>query len=186
MPSVYPPVPSPSQSFLARAFIRASSLHVGAAAAAASLQTDLVEGGYIDSAAFNESYAVARLTPGTNLLALYTLLGYRLGGRRGATLALALGTVVPALIAVAMAAIYVRHATDLLVARGMQGARAGALAVFLWAVVRLIRPPLQAHGTGGVALAVGVLCVALTGFVPQFWLLICAGIAGSIFFREGR
>lgn len=184
MRSVYPPVPSLSQPFLARALIRASSLHVGAAAAAASLRSDLVDGGYVDSASFNEAYAVARLTPGTNLLALYTLLGYHVGGRRGAAVALALGTIVPALIAIVIAAVYVSRATDPLVAHAMQGARAGALAVFLWAVVRLIRPPIREQRTGGVALAIAVLCVALSGLVPQLWLILCAGIAGAVFFRR--
>jgi hypothetical protein len=49
-------------------FIRASSLHVGAAAAAAALR-DLVDSGRLPSGAFAEAYAVARVTPGTNLLA---------------------------------------------------------------------------------------------------------------------
>ena len=59
-------------------FIRASSLHVGAAAAAAALRRDLVDTGRLPSASFDEAYAVARLTPGTNLLAMYTLLGEKL------------------------------------------------------------------------------------------------------------
>lgn len=33
-------------------------------------------------------------------------------------------------------------------------------------------------------LAAVVLCVAFTGFVPRFWLLLSAGIAGATFFRE--
>ena len=57
-------------------FIRASSLHVGAAAAAAALRRDLVETGRLPSAAFDEAYAVARVTPGTNLLAMYALLRF--------------------------------------------------------------------------------------------------------------
>ena len=183
MPSAEPPAPSAPHSVVVRAFIRASVLHIGAAAAAASLRSDLVEGGYIDNATFNESYAVARLTPGTNLLAMYALLGYRLSGRRGAALALAIGALVPALIALIIAVVYVSRAADPLVARAMQGARAGALAVLIWAVVQLIRPPIREHRTGGVALAVAVFSVALTGFVPQIWLLLLAGIAGAVFFR---
>src|SRR4051812_45524098 len=99
MPNVTLPVQPPSaptsQWFLARAVIRASMLHVGSAAAV-SLHADLVEGGLFENAAFNESYAVARLTPGTNLLALYTVIGYRLRGWGGAGLALTLATVLPA------------------------------------------------------------------------------------------
>ena len=50
-------------------FVRASSLHVGAAAAR------------LPGGAF-EAYAVARVTPGTNLLAMYTLLGERFAASR--------------------------------------------------------------------------------------------------------
>ena len=66
------------------AFVRASSLHVGAAAAAAALRRDLVDKGRLSASAFDEAYAVARVTPGTNLLAMYTLLGERFAGWRGA------------------------------------------------------------------------------------------------------
>ncbi len=45
-------------------FVRASSLHVGAAAAAAALRKDLVETGRLSSGAFDEAYAVARVMPG--------------------------------------------------------------------------------------------------------------------------
>lgn len=182
MAAVYP-TPDKSPSFPLKSFLRASSLHVGAAAAAASLRSDLVDGRHVDAAAFNEAYAVARLTPGTNLLALFTLLGYHLRGVRGALWALLIGTAVPATIALAIAAVYVAHASHPLVTRAMQGARAGALAVFVWAVVRLIRPPLAEHGTRGIALGVGVLVVSLTGWVPPFVILLVGGITAAAWFR---
>ena len=50
--------------------------------------------------AFDEAYAVARVTPGTNLLAMYTLLGERFAGWPGALLALSVGALVPAIMAV--------------------------------------------------------------------------------------
>jgi chromate transporter len=79
-------------------------LHVGAAAAAAALRRDLVDTGRVSSAPFDEAYAVARVTPGTNLLAMYTLLGKRFAGWRGALLALCVGAFVPAIIAVTLGA----------------------------------------------------------------------------------
>ena len=97
-------------SFPFGAFVRASSLHVGAAAAAAALRRDLVEQGRLSASAFDEAYAVARVTPGTNLLAMYTLLGERFAGWRGALTALTVGALVPALIAVALGAAYVGYA----------------------------------------------------------------------------
>ena len=58
--------------------------------------------GQLPASAFDEAYAVARVTPGTNLLAMYALLGERFAGWRGALTALAVGALVPALIAVAL------------------------------------------------------------------------------------
>jgi chromate transport protein ChrA len=90
-------------------FVRASSLHVGAAAAAASLRRDLVDGGRLPGQAFDEAYAVARVTPGTSLLAMYVLLGERLAGWQGALVALGVGALVPAAVAVILGAAYVEY-----------------------------------------------------------------------------
>ena len=88
MATVYPRSAPPDRPFPLASFLRASTLHVGAAAAAASLREDLADQS-LTSSEFDEAYAIARLTPGTNLLAMYTLLGERLAGWRGATTALA-------------------------------------------------------------------------------------------------
>ena len=85
---------SERRSFPLEAFVRASSLHVGAAAAAAALRRDLVDSGRLSASAFDEAYAVARVTPGTNLLAMYTLLGERFAGCKGALTALTIGALV--------------------------------------------------------------------------------------------
>jgi chromate transporter len=139
-------------SFPCASFVRASSLHVGAAAAAAALRRDLVDSQKLPASAFDEAYGVARLTPGTNLLAMYTLLGERVARWKGASMALAIGTLVPALIAVALSAAYVSYADHPLADEVMQGARAGALAVFVWAIVRLARPQFEQHRRRGVGL----------------------------------
>jgi len=165
------------------AFVRASSLHVGAAAAAAALRRDLVDNGRLPAGAFDEAYAVARLTPGTNLLAMYTLLGECFAGWRGALIALAIGALIPALIAVALGAVYVGHAGHPLAEGVMQGARAGALAVFAWAIVRLGRPQLQQHRRRGIVLAVTTLIMTLLVPIPQFVILIMAGGLGAAFMR---
>jgi chromate transporter len=164
-------------------FIRASSLHVGAAAAAAALRRDLVDTGRLPGTVFDEAYAVARVTPGTNLLAMYTLLGERFAGWRGALLALAVGALVPAIVAVTLGAAYVGYADHPLAREAMQGARAGALAVFAWAVVRLLRPQLQQHRGRGIALALATLAITLTLPVPSFVVLLVAGGFGAAFLQ---
>lgn len=164
-------------------FIRASTLHVGAAAAAAALRRDLVDTGRLQSTAFDEAYAVARVTPGTNLLAMYTLLGERFAGWRGGLLALGVGAFVPTVIAVTLGAAYVEYSGYPLVREAMQGARAGALAVFAWAVVRLLRPQMQQHRGRGVALALATLTMTLVLPVPAFVILIVAGALGAAFLQ---
>ena len=181
MPPVYR---APEPVFPLESFVRASGLHVGAAAAAASLRRDLVESGAIESAEFDQAYAVARLTPGTNLLALYTLLGKRLGGWRGAALALAAGSLIPAALAGIVAAVYVVYGGEQMAARAMQGARAGALAVLLWAVVRLSRPQLIAHRLRGVILALGTVGAMMLVSIPQIVLLLIAGAIGAAFLAQ--
>ena len=170
-------------SFPVGPFVRASSLHVGAAAAAAALRRDLVDRGRLSASAFDEAYAVARLTPGTNLLAMYTLLGERFAGWRGAFTALTVGALVPALIAVALSAVYVVYAADSVAQEVMQGARAGAIAVFAWAIVRLVRPQLEQHRSRGIAVAALTLVLTLLP-IPQFVILLIAGGWGAAFLRN--
>jgi len=174
--------PSPDDASLpVGPFLRASSLHVGAAAAAAALRRELVDQGRLSASAFDEAYAVARLTPGTNLLAMYTLLGARFAGWRGAFTALTVGTLVPALIVVALGAVFVAYAGYPLAQKVMQGARAGAIAVFAWAVVRLLRPQLQQHRGRGIAVAAVTLLLTLLLPIPQFAILLIAGGLGAVF-----
>jgi chromate transporter len=174
---------SVSSSFLLRVFTRASILHIGAIAATTSLRADLVEDGHLESDAFSEAFAVSRLTPGTNFFALYVLLGKRLAGWPGVMLALMAGAIGPSVIAVIVAASYLRFAHDPLAVRAMQGARAGALAVLVWAVVRLAAPPLREHGRRGIVMAVATGLLLTIQFLSPVWILILAGAAGAVILR---
>jgi chromate transporter len=184
MTPLYPGTPQMSRRFPWRSFVYASSLHVGAAAAAASLRHDLVDTGVVSDEAFDKSFSVSRLTPGTNLLAFYVLLGHYFNGWRGAMQALAVATVIPSMIACVAAAVYVRYAAQPVAAAALQGARAGALAVLLWAVVRLIRPQLARYATRGTLLAIGTLVMALAYPTPPIVLLLVGGGWGAIFLRH--
>ena len=158
------------------AFIRASSLHIGAAAATASLREELVRDHGLTPRDIDAAYAVSRVTPGTNLLALYALLGHRLGGWRLALQAIAVGSLVPASVAVLVAFLYSRS-TSPLIADVMAGARAGGVAVFLGAAVRLLRPQLTTHPRMGSVFALAALLGA--------WLLPLNLFAVSRYRRHG-
>jgi chromate transporter len=164
--------------------IRASTLHVGATAAAASLRDDLIGAGQISEQEFNRCYAVARLTPGTNLLALYAAVGYQIAAWWGALVSLAVGAIIPTLIAVAAAAFYIQYESHPLIARFMAGARAGAVAVFLWAAVRLIEPAIGHDRARVLGLAVATVLVSATGGLSPFFVLLTAGGASVFLLGE--
>jgi chromate transporter len=167
-------------------FVRASALHVGAAAAAASLRNDLVGGGHLSDQEFNRCYAVARLTPGTNLLALYAALGYQVAAWLGALVSLGIGTIVPTLIAITAAVLYIQYATHPLVARFMAGASAGAIAVFVWAAVRLLRPAVGDDRVRVLGLAVATVLVSETGALSPFFVLLLAGSLSMLLLSAQR
>jgi hypothetical protein len=66
----------------------------------------------------------------------------------------------------------------------MPGARAGALAVFVWAIVRLLRPQLQQHPVRGVMLSIATLVMTLALPIPQFGVLLIAGGLGAVFLTD--
>ena len=87
------------------------------------------------------------------------------------------------MIAVTLGAAYVNYSDYPLVRDVMQGARAGALAVFVWAVVRLLRPQIQQHRSRGVAMALATLTMTLLLPAPAFVILLVAGALGAAFMQ---
>jgi chromate transport protein ChrA len=83
------------------------------------------------------------------------------------------------IIAVALGAAYVEYADYPLVQHAMQGGRAGALSVFAWAVVRLLRPQIQQHRVRGVVLALATLAMTLLIPIPPLVVLLIAGGLGA-------
>lgn len=165
------------------AFVRASCLHVGAAAAAVSLRHDLVGRHNLTTHDIDAAYAVSRITPGTNLLALYAVLGHRLGGWRLALAAVAVGALLPASIAVVIAYAY-NHSTSPMLTAVMAGARAGGVAVFFGAAIRLLKPQLVAHPRAGIAFVVLAFLVAEALPVSLFVVLVAAGACGAMWLRS--
>jgi chromate transport protein ChrA len=175
-------IPATRYSSPLAAFVRASAFHTGAAAAASSLRHDLAKDHRVQPHDIDAAYAVSRITPGTNLLALYAVLGHRLGGWSLAVQAVAVGALVPAAIAVLIAFAYTEYQSALVEAL-MKGARAGGVAVFLGAAVRLLRPQLSAKARTGVAFAAAVFVVAWFLQVSLFVVLLLAAAAGAGFLR---
>ncbi|MBY0497564.1 MAG: chromate transporter, partial [Cyanobacteria bacterium] len=110
--------------------------------------------------------------------------GERLAGWRGTALALSAGAAIPAAIVGLIAAAYVSTAGHPLVERAMQGARAGALAVLLWAALRLLKPQLAQTRARGVAFSAAALLLALVARASPLVVLLIAGGLGAISLRH--
>jgi chromate transporter len=172
-----------SKSSPLAAFVRASAFHIGAAAAAASLRHDLTEDHRLGPHDIDAAYAVARVTPGTNLLALYAVLGHRLGRWPLAVQAVAVGALVPALVVVVIAFSYTEY--NAVVAVFMKGARAGGVAVLLGGAVRLLKPQMIGNAGTATAFAAAAFLAAWFLSVSPFVVLLLAGAAGALLLRSG-
>ena len=170
----------PSSPLLA--FVRASSLHIGGAAAVASLRKDFVEEHGVDPRDIDAAYAVSRLTPGTNLLAFYALLGHGLGGWPLAIRAVLAGAMIPAAIVLAVAIIYSGSESHMLAA-AMAGARAAGIAIICGSPVRLLRPQLKDRRAAATALALGLFLLDWLFQGSPFALLLVAAGAGAVLLR---
>ena len=72
------------------------------------------------------------------------------------------------------------------VSRFMSGAKAGALAVLVWGIVRLAWPVIRRHRSRAAAVAMGVLALALSGALSPFFILLVAGVVGAFVLSTAR
>lgn len=163
--------------------LRASSVHIGGIATQSWLRTMLVDTGRLAADDFNRAFAVARLTPGTNLLAFYVALGHKVARWRGALACLSVATLVPGTIAAVLGVLYVRYAAAAGVDRFMAGAQAGAVAVLFWTAARLLTVTTAERPARGTVLALGAAAVVWSGAVTPVVILLAAAALGAVFLR---
>lgn len=164
--------------------LQASTLHMGGTATQAWLRTRLVDAGMVTDDDFNRCFAIARLTPGTNLLAFYAALGHLLARWRGVAACLAVSTLVPATIAAVLGMLYAHYAHTPLVGRFMAGAQAGAVAVLFWTAVQLLTATVRPRLAPGLLLTATAALVVFFNLVPPIVVLLGAATAGA-FLRGG-
>ena len=178
MPEVY------SLSRLLLVLMRTSIVHVGAAATSAALRTELVAAGAVDEGTFDEMFAAARITPGTNFIALFAALGNHVAGLPGALAAVTVG-VAPAVVAsMAVLTVYLRFGGSPQAIAAVSAASVAALSVLVWAGSRFAFAPWPRHRSATIAIAVSGVAIHQFGVSPVV-LLLAAGIAGAIVFRDG-
>jgi chromate transporter len=166
---------------LAVAFVvKANFTYGGGSATIATLYNDLVERRrWLKDAPFQLSYALSRLTPGTNLLGFIACIGYMLRRMPGMLVALLAGSVPCAAMAVALTAAYDSWSHETVVQVAIRGALAAAVAVTVMTGVILIRPFWRSASPAQLGVYVGgAFAAAQFVHVTPLLVLLAAAIAG--------
>jgi chromate transporter len=177
-------VPSPAEPValhdLAAAFVvRGNFTYGGGSATIATLHSDIVERRHwVGEEPFQLSYALSRLTPGTNLLAFCACIGYLVRRMPGALVALLAGSVPCAAMALGLTALYASWSRYVVVEVAIRGALAAAVAVTVMTGVTLIRPYWRTAGRARLAIFIGGAFGAAE-FLRASPLLVLVGAAVS-------
>lgn len=125
---------------------------------------------------FSVSYAMARIAPGTNVLALCAAVGWHIRGWMGAAVAVAALSIPAAVVCVLMTAAFERWH------HFFAGAMASVVGVIVAGAFLLIRPCLTRRRLPRTLIILAAALVA-GRFVSPVWVLILSGVAGY-FWRE--
>lgn len=123
-------------------FLRLANLTFGGGAATvAALQRELVEKRHwLSTADFGLSYALSRITPGTNLYAFCTAAAWLIDGTRSAILALVISSLPCCALVWLLTAGFDHWSNNIWVKRGIEGALAACVALLLASFWIIIRP----------------------------------------------
>ena len=171
---------------LALVFLRIGNLTLGGGnPTMAAMERELVEHrGWLSAEQYGLAYALARLTPGTNVLAFCAGAAWYLRGWRGALAAVLLVTVPCSVLTVWLTHAYETLKANPLATGAISGMLAAAVGMMAAAAWRLIRP----HARGGqwartLGLPAGAAILLLGFAVPPIQALALAALAG--FFWRG-
>lgn len=184
----YEEVPSPSLKQLSLIFLRLGNLTFGGGnPIMAAAQRELVSRrGWISEETYGLSYGLARLTPGTNVLAFCAALGWRLLGWPGAVAAVMAVALPPAVLVVWLTRGYEVWKGNALAMGAIAAALAAAVGIMGAAAWELIRPHLRGRNWARtLVLALGAAALSIVFSIPPIQLLALAAMIG-FFWREPR
>lgn len=176
-------IASPRLRELGALFFRAGNFAPGGGApAVAILQRELVHSRrWLPQEDYGLCYALARVTPGTNLLAFYAAVGYRLRGWRGSLVALIAGVLPCCILAGLVTAGFDRVSHNPWIAAGIDGALASSVGVLLASFWLLVRPYLKAgNRVRSVLIVAASLALSLYAGLSPITVLLLAALSGLI------
>jgi chromate transporter len=174
---------APSLASIADVFVRYGNFTLGGGSATvAVMHRELLDKRrWISTESFNLCFALARLTPGTNLLAFCTAVGWLLRGALGAIVALLAGSIPCTIIVVVATALFSHWQENQWAQAAIHGAIAAAVAITVKTCWTIAHPYFKRGARVRVAIlasAAFLLYVVLA--IPAVEVLLLAGMVGLI------
>lgn len=171
----------PGLFMLAMLVARDSNLTFGGGTATAEvLRRSFAKRGWLEDSEHRRLYAISRLTPGTNLLAYCTALGWRIRGSKGVMVAWLSSSLPAAVMAVLATVLYERLAASPTLAAALLFATGVALVLLLASAWHLARPHLVRDSLVR-SLSVIVLVIVLEAVgMPPIGTLLSAAALGAM------
>jgi chromate transporter len=170
---------APGWAALCGVLARHAALTVGGGGVTTvALERDLLERGWLDRETFRTYYGLARLTPGTVLLALVTAIGWHFFRWRGAAAALVIASLPGSVLAAALTEVQAAAMASEWGRAFFAGAAAGVcglLAASVWRVVSPYLDPVRKNSS--IAVLVAAVGAALAE-APPFAVIVGAGAVG--------
>lgn len=174
-------IPSPTLRQIAHAFTRfANATFGGGSATTAVLHRALVEERqWVLPSRFGLIYALARFTPGTNLLALCTGLGWQLRGWRGAVIALLAASVPCSLVVITVSYFFGQWGQNPIAVASIRWALAAAVGITVITCWTISKPYFKNRQWLRAALISGVTFGLAVRFgISPIKILLAAAVVG--------
>jgi chromate transporter len=172
--------PRPTLPALASVFARfANATFGGGSATIAVLREQLVvKRGWLDPSEFELSYALSRLTPGTNLLAFCTAAGWTTRRGRGAIVALLAASVPCSVFALVMTICYQELAPSAWFQAALSGALAASVAIMISTAWVFAEPHVKQVPWKAAAIVPGAAALTLGAELSPLKVLGLAAVVG--------
>lgn len=154
----------------------------GGSATIATLHREIItKRDWVTQQQFDLSYALSRLTPGTNLLAFSTAIGWLTSGWSGALVVLLASSIPCSVLAVLLTAVYQSWTHYPLAMVALRGALAAAVGIVVATAWTLIRPHVkEANKLTIAAFVVGAFALASVFHIHPVRILLLAALAGAL------
>ena len=176
-------MPAPKLSDITAVFLRIGNLTFGGGdPTVAALGRELVERrGWLDAYKFGLAYSLARVTPGTNMLAFCAGAAWSLRGWRAAVAAVLAVTVPSAALVVWVTRAYESSRQNALAAAAVGGVLAAAVGMMIAVACLLVRPQMSRRSWPRTLVLVLVPAILTARFsVPPLQSLLLAALGGLV------